>query len=553
MKSISKIYMLLSLVILLFIFVLKGQCMAFVKVIELATTDSRNEFFSVALGDGYAFWSHYGEGIYVWDVSNPVTAGHKIANDHEVTVLSAYGHKVAWIDDNDDIQVWEDGYEQEVEDDVVDTISLYDTNVAFVEEDHEHFFQEDTEIFLRIPGRKIQITDNDYDDIQPSLYGQSIAWVGRHDDNYDLFYWDGQNEYKLTDSDGDDLNPSLDNGAIAWMAWDGDDFEIYYWAGADIIQITDTDNDIDDRAPVLKNGKIVWIRDDGDCQDIYLWDGSAIQQLTDQCYDEISSLDFSGQAILWSARHGSEKSVFYASLPGVNRQYTGWWYNPSEPGTGLATEVRDNKIFLTWFVYDGFGRTTWYSAGGEMTGAATFTGWLYSWTGWPWGTPYYTPRPYLVGSISLNFDYPQQGLVTFSVNIDNQVVTKTFSSFMADFAPGQEDPRHLTGWWFDPAYNGMGFFIDARGGKMALAWYNYREDSSARWFTSYNFFASGNEIYLGNLDGWRGGSCATCPYIGPPTRIPGEGGAITITFTDKDHALANIGGVSLNLQRFVLP
>ncbi|NPA94708.1 MAG: hypothetical protein GXO58_04700 [Thermodesulfobacteria bacterium] len=548
-----KINMCLTLLVAILLALSTSYSMAFVKIAELATTDSKDEFFRVALGDGIAFWSHYGEGIYAWDVSNPVMAGHKISNDDKVTVISASGNRVAWIDHSDDIQLWEDGFVQEVEDDVVDTISQYDTNVAFVEEDHEDFFSEDTEIFLRVPGRKIQVSDNDYDDKQPSVFGQTVAWVGKHDDNYDLFYWDGKNEYKLTDSDGDDLDPSLDHGAIAWTEWDGDDFEIFYWAGGANIQITDTDDDEDDISPVLRDGKVVWIKDNGECQDIYLWDGASIQQLTDQCYDEISSLDFNGEAILWSARHDSEKSVFYALLPGVNRHLTGWWYDPSQPGTGLATEVRDAKIFLTWFVYDGFGRTTWYSAGGEMSGSTTFSGKLYSWKGWPWGTPYYPPRPELVGIISVNFDWPERGKVTFSVSMDNKLVTKTFTSFMADFAPGDEDYRHLTGWWYDPAFNGMGFFLDARGGKMALAWYNYREDASARWFTSSNFFPNGSQLYMGNLDGWQGGPCAMCPYVAQPSPIPAQGGPITITFTDRDHALVTVGEVTLNLQRFQMP
>ena len=523
---------------------------AFLKITELATTDSHDEFFRVALGDGYAFWSHYGEGIYAWQTSDPVTAGHRISNEKEVTEISAYGSKVAWIDDSDDIILWDEGSLQELEDDVVDGFSIYGQNVVFVEEDHENFLHPDTEIFLRVPGKKIQISDNDYDDKQPSLYENTVAWVGRHDDNFDLFFWDGKNEYKLTDSDGDDLKPSIHKGAIAWMEWDGDDYEIYYWAGGQNIQITDDDENDED--PVLRDGRIVWIKDDGDCEDIYMWDGSHIKKLTDECYDKISSLDFNGEAVLWSAQKGSDKSVYFAKLPN-DRSMTGWWYNSAEPGTGLATQVSDGRMFVTWFVYDGLGRTSWYSAGGEMDNRTSFSGTLYSWSGWPWGTPYFAPTPKAVGNIVVNFDTPEEGKVTFTVSIDGKVVTKTFSSFMEDFAPGNEDSRHITGWWYDPAFNGMGFFLDAQGGRMALAWYNYREDGTSRWWTSYNYFSDGAQIYLGSLDGWKDGQCSTCPYSGPPKYMQGEGGSITITFQDEEHAQAQIGDVLLHLERFHIP
>jgi len=528
---------------------LKAQAL---NIIELAHTDSHNESFTVTLGDGYAYWSHTNEGLYMWETSSSMLVGHKIADDEDAYSLTASGNKLAWIHEND-IELWDGQSSQEVEDDVVDTVSLYGNNIAFVEEDTEDFFHPDTEIFVRISGKKKQISDNDYIDKDPSIYQETVAWVGEHDDNYDLFYWDGSNEYKLTDTDGDDRHPSLDNAAIAWTEWDGDDWEIFYWAGQNNIQITDDDDDEDDKKPVLKNGKIVWVKEDGSCSDIYSWDGSGITKVTDECYDKIDSLDFNGHAILWSAETDRGKSVYYAELPGSSRALTGWWYDAAEPGTGLATQVEDNNIFLAWFVYDSQGRTTWYSAYGEISNGSSFSGDLYSWTGWSWGSAYYPPSASIVGTIVLNFNHDNDTYsVTFSASMNGKVVTKTFTSFMEDFAPGQEDSRHLTGWWYDPAYNGMGFFLDARGGKMALAWYNYRDDNTASWFTSYNIFPDNSASYIGNLDGWTGGPCATCPYNGAPVMNPGAGGSIKITFSDSNHAVAQIGDTTVHLERFPL-
>ncbi len=520
-------------------------------ITQLDHTNSPNEFFKVALGSGYAFWSHYSKGIFMWKATDPTDIVQRIANDDDVLILSASGNKLAWIDDSNDIQLWDGNSTQEVEDDVIDTISLYGDNIAFVEKDTEDFLREDSEIFLRTPGKKLQVSNNNYDDLQPSVFENRVAWVGKHDDNYDLFYWDGQHLNKLTDSDGDDLTPSLDHGAIAWTEWDGEDFEIMYWAGGQNIYITD-DNE-DDIGPILKDGSIVWIKADGQCEDIYHWDGTNITRLTDRCYENINSLDFNGKAILWSAKDGSGRGVYYAELSNTPRGFTGWWYDPNEPGTGLATEVKDGKIYLAWFVFDGIGRTTWYSAGGKMTDKDNFSGDLYSWTGWTWGETYFPPSSSVIGTIVVHFSNTPSDTVTFSTLLNGQVITKTFHPFMADFAPGPEDPRHITGWWYDPSYNGMGFFLDARGGEMALAWYNYREDHSARWWTSHNMLAEGATVYLGNLDDWTGGPCATCPYNGQPTISAGAGGTISIEFQDANHADVIAGNVTMHLERFEVP
>ncbi len=543
----KKLSLFIFLVFFIITFTVMPSC-AELDVVQLAQTHSDDEFFTVALGDDYAFWSHYSKGIYVWDTSNPINAGQKISGDDKVTVLSASGRRLAWIDDSDDIQVWDGTSIHEKEDDVVDTISLYGDNIAFVEEDTENFLHKDTEIFLRIPGDKIQISDNDHDDKQPSLFGQSVAWVGAHDgDNFDLFYWDGKNEYKLTDSDGDDLNPSLDNGAIAWMEYDGDDFEILYWSGGANIQITD--DDADDISPVLRSGRMVWIKKDGSCSDIYMWDGSQTKRLTDRCFDNINSLDFNGHALLWAAREGSEKGVYYAELPETSRKFTGWWYDPNKPGTGVATEIKGDKIFLTWFTYNEAGKSTWYSAGGSMSSQGGFTGSLYKWTGWHWGSAYSPPVPEIVGTIVVVLnEFPSES-ITFTATIGSTVITKTFKPFMEDFAPGPEDSRHLTGWWYDPSYDGMGFFIDARGGRMAMVWYNYRDDGSARWWTSDGIFPDGSSTYSDEFDGWQGGQCPGCPYK-PPKLNAGEGGAVTITFSDAFHATASVGTTTLHLERF---
>ncbi len=239
----------------------------------------------------------------------------------------------------------------------------------------------------------------------------------------------------------------------------------------------------------------------------------------------------------------------------TRERFTGWWYDSTQPGTGLAVAIQDNnKVFLAWFVYDAQGRTTWYASGGSMANENTYVGELRRWTGWAWGTePYSMPTSQVVGSVTLIFNKGSNDSISFTATVNGTVVTNNYGAFMKDFAPGDKDSRNLTGWWYDPNYNGMGFYLDARGGKMAMVWYNYRDDHSPRWWTSTGAFADGAATYSGALDGWMNGQCVGCPFTSPPQMIPGEGGTITINFTDADHATATVGTTTINLQRFVIP
>jgi hypothetical protein len=39
----------------------------------------------------------------------------------------------------------------------------------------------------------------------------------------------------------------------------------------------------------------------------------------------------------------------------------GWWWNPSESGSGYAIERQGNSIFMAAFLYEFAGAATWYA------------------------------------------------------------------------------------------------------------------------------------------------------------------------------------------------
>jgi hypothetical protein len=236
----------------------------------------------------------------------------------------------------------------------------------------------------------------------------------------------------------------------------------------------------------------------------------------------------------------------------IATRFTGWWYDQQEQGTGLALEIQGKRLFAAWFVFDEDGNSTWYTTGGNLTEENMYFGDVLRWEGWPWGQPYQQPVPEKAGNATIVLNQGGNGTVTYSAVLEGVTVSKNLTSFMTDFAPGARDSRNLTGWWYDPVYQGMGFFIDARGGTMAMVWYNYRGDGNPRWWTSTGPFSDGAQIYSGSLDGWKGGQCLGCPYQ-MPQQMEGEGGTISINFIDSTHATAEVNGTTLHIERFNIP
>ncbi len=225
----------------------------------------------------------------------------------------------------------------------------------------------------------------------------------------------------------------------------------------------------------------------------------------------------------------------------LNEPLSGWWYDPEEPGTGIALESQGSKLFLAWFLYDQNGKAKWFSSFGDINNSS-YSSELLEWQGWPWGTTYHAPSFVSVGTVSLS-DGPE---LTFSAQVEGASLSKTLVKFMPSFAGEKADPRDLTGWWWSPDYNGMGFFTEVRNGKMALVWYHYGENGEPTWFISSGDFPLGEYTYSGKLLGWKNGQCLGCPYKEP--EMFDTGLTISIDFSTGN---ATINGTSFPIEKFV--
>ncbi len=229
-------------------------------------------------------------------------------------------------------------------------------------------------------------------------------------------------------------------------------------------------------------------------------------------------------------------------------EHTGWWYTPDKGGTGVSLKISGNQLFMAWYNYDDSGRPRWYTSSGIMQDNGRYSGDVLEFTGWPWGQTYGAPSSDVVGQVGLVFKDGDPVSLEMSWNIGGKSGAATLVDFMDDVAPGAADSRGLTDWWWAPELSGMGIFLQAQGGQLFMAWYNYRGDNSSNWWTVSGAFPDGAASFTGSLRGWSGGQCLGCPYTAPGSSA--LAGSFQLSFTDADHAVLTWGGNTVNLERF---
>ena len=226
---------------------------------------------------------------------------------------------------------------------------------------------------------------------------------------------------------------------------------------------------------------------------------------------------------------------------------SGWWYNPDENGTGISIEIQGDTLFMAWYVFDGTnGNAVWYTSDGTVDGSGNFSGALYRWEGWPLGEAYYSPVRTAVGTVQIVFYSDDAASLAWTLGTESG--SKEIVKFLNEFSPGSLDPRDIHGWWFDPAYNGMGFFMECRGDIIFIAWYHYRSDSSPRWWSVGGGFSSSMDIFSGKLQEFSNGQCIGCDYVHPS---PKEMEDITLSFLPDGTATLAWTNEVYNLQRFI--
>jgi len=159
----------------------------------------------------------------------------------------------------------------------------------------------DYEIFIYHFDTEIleQITNNQFDDISPVVWGGEVAWVAHPTVNAEIFFIRDDVIRKISDGTEDNGAPSIWNGRVVWQGYDDTDLEIYYFNGRRAIKLTS--NTWDDLAPKIHSGLITWM------SYIDNWDAEIMAlDLSDNISVQLSDNDFedsypqtAGEKVVW--------------------------------------------------------------------------------------------------------------------------------------------------------------------------------------------------------------------------------------------------------------
>ena len=105
-----------------------------------------------------------------------------------------------------------------------------------------------------------------------------------------------------------------------------------------------------------------------------------------------------------------------------------------------------------------------------------------------------------------------------------------------------------TGWWWNSAEPGRGFFIELKGDTLFMSAYFYTDDGRATWLVSNGPITGDRKNYSGRLFAVSGGGSLVGAYHAPSPES--DAGAITIVFSDDNHGVLTWPGGVINISRY---
>lgn len=257
--------------------------------------------------------------------------------------------------------------------------------------------------------------------------------------------------------------------------------------------------------------------------------------------------------------------TFFVSNALAWDEYSGWWYVPGKDGTGVSVEVNGDDVFVALYdYYEDVPSPFWVSAYGQIErnvpqnlGTVDILEANVSfWTGWPLGQIYQKPKSFHVGNLRMIFLSSDEAVLestTYDDFLDPSQGYETkrvhLYKFMPRISPGMLDPRDINGWMWDPNYDGMGFFLEARGNTLFMVWYHYDEYGYPTWMTCSGPLTPQDTHVFCEMTSWSGGSMMGAEtYISPTGTSKGQA---ELTFSQDGGIILNYSGQAYHLFRFL--
>lgn len=258
---------------------------------------------------------------------------------------------------------------------------------------------EDSEIVFFNGRESIRLTDNDFDDRDPSISGSNIAWEG----DGEIFFYDGTAVRQLTNNNVLDRHPRISGNRVVWerngeiflfdgstsrrltnnsypdkdpqisgqnVVWEGDG-EIYFYDGSRTTRLTN--NSFVDSRPRISGSNVVW-QGDGE---IYSFNGTDVIRITTNSVIDRNP-EISGDLIVWQGFDGNDDEIFLASpgtfqLPTINVKVSSSSLREDAKANFLCTFTRSGSIAEPLTVYFTVSGSAGFDVDYRVRRAATFT------------------------------------------------------------------------------------------------------------------------------------------------------------------------------------
>lgn len=222
---------------------------------------------------------------------------------------------------------------------------------------------------------------------------------------------------------------------------------------------------------------------------------------------------------------------------------SGWWWNPAESGRGFSLEVNGNSLFIASFLYAPSGRALWYAASGRLRSDGGFSGQLLEFRGGQTLIGSYQPAE-VAGSPG-NIDLTCTSTTSCSLswpggNVPIQRFTWATGARAATAAE--------TGWWWNAAESGRGYFLEVQGNTLSATSYMYDAVGDALWYLTSGTVTG--TTFQSQWNRFANGQSLTGAYV-EPIIIDDRVGTVTIEFTDTTNATLTLpDGRQIPITRF---
>lgn len=222
---------------------------------------------------------------------------------------------------------------------------------------------------------------------------------------------------------------------------------------------------------------------------------------------------------------------------------TGWWWNPLESGRGFSLEVNGNSLFMAAFLYAPGGRAVWYASGGALDADGGYHGQLQEYAGGQTLTGPYQPAAVAGSPSSVALACSSSTACTLSWAGGSVPIQRFNFDNAAQPANAPE-----TGWWWNEAESGRGYFIEMQGGTLFATGYMYDPAGNALWYLASGAATPG--AFQNAWSQYANGQTLTGSYTAAAV-VNSNVGAVSLQFSDTTHATLTLpDGRQVPLARF---